>query len=107
MATQVSTLDKLEIQESFYRQGFQSDVVDRALDKILALERAHTCQELTALQARLEAFEREYQMSSEDFYRCFHDGKLGDEADFFEWSAFYDMAQTLRKRLQNLEIEVA
>ncbi|MFO1431408.1 MAG: hypothetical protein U1F76_14905 [Candidatus Competibacteraceae bacterium] len=107
MATQTSTLDKLQILESFYRQGYQSDVIDRALDKIIALENAQTRQDVAALQVRLEAFERDYQMSSEEFYRRFHAGELGDAADFFEWSAFYDMAQTLRQRLQQLEIEAA
>ena len=107
MATQTSTLDKLRILELFYRQGYQSDVIDRALDKIIALENAQTRQELTTLQVRLEAFEREYQMSSDDFYGRFHAGELGDAADFFEWSAFYDMAQILRQRLQQLEIEAA
>lgn len=107
MATQTSTLDKLRILESLYRQGYQSDVIDRALDKIIALENAQIRQELTALQVRLEAFEREYQISSADFYGRFRAGELGDAADFFEWSAFYDMAQILRQRLQQLEIEAA
>lgn len=107
MATPASTLDKLRILESFYREGYQSDVVDRALDKIIALESARTRQELTEIQARLEALEREYRMSSEDFYGRFRAGELGDAADFFEWSAFFDMAQALRQRLQKLEIEAA
>ena len=28
-------------------------------------------------------------MSSAEFYRRFHAGELGDDADMFEWSAFY------------------
>lgn len=107
MSTQTSTLDKLHRLESLYRQGYQSDVVDRALAKIIALEQVQTGQELSVIKARLEAFEQEYQMSSADFHQRFHAGELGDAADFFEWSAFYDMAQSLCQRLQTLEIEAA
>ena len=106
MTTQVNTLDRLKKLESLYHQGYQSEVVDRALGKIIALESAHTRQELDGLNASLFAFEQEYQMKSEDFYVRFHAGKLGDEADFFEWSALYDMAEALRARLQSLEREV-
>ncbi len=100
MTAQIATLNKLRILETLFQQGYRSDFLDRTLDKIIALERADIHQELTELQARLTAFEQQYQISSADFYRRFHKGELGDDADFFEWSAFYDMAETLRKRLQ-------
>lgn len=105
MAMQTNTLDKLKRLESLYHQGYQSDVVDRAVGKIIALESAHTRQELDDLHARLIVFEQEYQMKSKDFYALFHAGKLGDDADFFEWSALHDMAEALRERLQSLERE--
>jgi len=105
MSKQTSTLDKLHRLELLYRQDYQSDVVDRTLDKIIALENAQTRQELSAIEVRLEAFEREYQMSSAGLHKRFDAGELGDAADFFEWNAFYDMAQSLRQRLQKLEIE--
>ena len=105
MPTQTSTLDKLNRLESLYRQGYQSDLIDRSLDKMLALENARIRRELSALQVRLEALEQRYQRSSADFHQRFCAGELGDAADFFEWSAFCDMAQSLRQRLQELESE--
>ncbi len=107
MSTQVSTLDKLHLLESLYRQGYQSDVIDRTLDKAIALENAQTRQELQSIKIRLNEFEEKFQMNSTDFQHRFHDGELGDEADFFEWSAFYDMAQNLHQRLQLLETKTA
>ncbi|MEA3274283.1 MAG: hypothetical protein U9Q81_03090 [Pseudomonadota bacterium] len=107
MSTQTSTLDRLHRLEVLYRQGYQSDVVDRTLEKIIALENAQARQELSAIEVRLDAFEREYQMSSADFHQRFRTGELGDAANFFEWSAFYDMAQSLRQRLQMLETKAA
>ena len=106
MTMQTSTLDKLKNLETLYHQGYQSNVIDQALEKIIALESAHTRQELKSIHVHLSNFEQEHQMSSEDFYTRFHAGELGDDIDFFEWSALYDMAKSLRKRLQSFGLEV-
>ena len=102
MTMQVSTLTKLKKIESLYHQGYQSDIIDQTVDKIIVFERANTHRELKNLQADISNFEKEYQMNSEDFYTRFHAGKMGDQADFFEWSALYDMEKSLDKRLENL-----
>ena len=107
MATNEKTLDRLEYLEAFYRQGYRSDIVDRSLDKLIALERAAAEREGADLQARLRAFEAQYQMSSEDFYRRFRAGELGDAMDYVEWSVFYEMWQAARERLEVLEAELA
>lgn len=103
MTVQTNTLNKIQILESLFRQGYRSDYVDQSLDKIISLERTRARQELAELQISLEAFEEEYQMSSVDFHGQFQAGHLGDDADFFEWSAVYDMAQSLIARLGKLE----
>lgn len=102
-----STLSKLNAIEILYRQGYQSEVIDRAMDKLIAMERHRAQQELTDLEGRLRDFEARYHMSSEDFQTRFQMGELGDEADFFEWSAFYDMRQAVRERLKSLETVTA
>ena len=40
MAVNISTLDKLHRIETVYRQGFQSELIERALDKLLEQEEA-------------------------------------------------------------------
>jgi hypothetical protein len=107
MSAQTSTLDQWLRLESLDRQGYQSDGVDRSLDQLIALENAKTRQELNALRVHLAALERKYQMSSADFQQRFDAGELGDAADFFEWSAFYGMAQSLGQRLKTLDIETS
>lgn len=105
MTTLINTLDKLHQLESFYRHGYQSEVVDRALEKIIALEHAQALRELRTIEVSLTQFEQEYRMSSPDFYHRLQSGDLGDETDFFEWSALCGMAASLRQRLQTLGIE--
>lgn len=57
-----------------------------------------TTAEISELEMHLKAFEQHYQMQSEDFYRRFQQGQLGDSADFFEWSAVYAMHQSVIER---------
>lgn len=55
--------------------------------------------QIQELETDLQAFEQYYQLSSEDFYRQFQTGQLGDDVDFVELSAFYQMWLDLQKRL--------
>lgn len=99
MAVNISTLDKLHRIETFYRQGFQSELIDRALDKLLEQEEARAEREAMELQQRLRAFEQQYQLKTEEFYRQYEAGQLGDSADFMEWSSFYDMWRSSQQYL--------
>jgi hypothetical protein len=107
MATEEKTLKKLRYLQMLYHQGYRSDMIDRSLDKIIALERASAQRELGDLRNRLQVFETRYHMSSEDFYRRFRAGELGDAMDFVEWSAFYEMWKSVWERLEMLEAEFA
>jgi len=107
MAIEQRTLERLQHLQALYRQGYQSDVIDRSLDKLIALERAAAERELASLQERLKAFEGRYVMSSPEFYQRFRAGELGDTADFVEWSAFYEMWESVRERLVVLTTETA
>ena len=99
MAVNISTLDKLHRIEVFYRQGFQSELIDRVLDKLLEQEEERAERATLELQQRLRAYERQYQLATEEFYRQYEAGQLGDSADFMEWSSFYDMWQSSQQYL--------
>lgn len=100
MMDQVRVREKLDILETLYREGYQSDVIERAVDKLIGLERERTERECNALQARLDAFEAQYQMATEEFYSRYEDGKLDDRADFVEWSSLRDMKLAMERHLQ-------
>ncbi len=102
MEAAIRTLDKLRSLEQLYRQGFRSEVIDRTLDKLLAAEAERVLAERRDLEARLSAYEKQFNMSSQEFYRRFRAGELGDEMDFVEWSVFYEMYQVTRQRLDML-----
>jgi hypothetical protein len=95
-------LAKFNILEMLYRSGFQSDIIERTLDKLISLEKDRVTSELMKLNARLLNFERQYSMSSDVFYQRYENGELDDSADFTEWSSFYDMRRTAEQHLESL-----
>lgn len=96
-------LTKLKILETLYLQGQTNDAIETTLDKILKQELAICQQKNAELEADIRKFEQEYQMSSAEFYQRFHAGELGDDIDFVEWNAFYQMWQELQKQIKLLQ----
>lgn len=103
MDVHANILNKIQVLEAIYRSGYQNDVIEHSLDKMIALEQSIAQKELSELQSDLTAFEKQYQMPSDIFYQRFHKGELGDDTDFFEWSAIYNMYQSVKKRLFSLD----
>jgi hypothetical protein len=102
MGNAVHTLNKLQSLEQLYRRGFRSEVIDRAIDKLLATEIERAYAERRDLDVRLANYEKRYNMSSDEFYPRFRAGELGDGMDFVEWSVFYEMHQAILERLKML-----
>jgi hypothetical protein len=92
-------LDKIHRIETLYRQGYQSELIERALDKLLAQEEMRAERATLELQQRLRAFEQQYQLKTQEFYRRYEAGELDDSADFMEWSSFYDMWRSSQEYL--------
>ncbi len=58
------------------------------------------------ISTELEAFEKEYSMSSEECHRRFESGELGDGGDFFEWIGLYENVLLCKKRMEMLEAAI-
>lgn len=94
-------LEKVQRLERYLTQrgGYADNVLDRTIDKILQRERDQMQVQLARLQQRLSTFERQYGWATPEFYERFEKGELGDETDFFEWSATWEMVQELQRGL--------
>ena len=57
------------------------------------------------LKKELKAYEKRFKMRSEEFFSRFSAGELEDSADFFEWSALYQMYLRVSERLNILKSE--
>jgi len=104
MAAQAETLSRIHILREVYQQNYHSAMADRVLDKLIELERGKAQRELKEYQEILHSFEQRHQMPSKLFYERFQRGELGDDADFFEWSAMYDIWRAVQERLTKLSV---
>ena len=107
MLSKEKTLERLRDLESLYQHGYTSDLISQSVDKLIILERTSAERELADLTARLQSYESRYHMPSDVFYQRFRAGELGDDIDFVEWSAFFEMWQSTQKRLSVLNVEPA
>jgi len=47
----------------------------------------------------LQGYERQYNLDSEQFYRRFMAGEMGDDLDYVEWAGFYELLFGERRSL--------
>lgn len=99
MTVSEQTLSKIHSLARLVETGYQSNVVDATLDKLILIERARLEREADDLARHLQLFEQRYQLPSTEFHRRFRAGEMGDDADLFEWSAFYQMWLSVQERL--------
>jgi hypothetical protein len=97
-------LEKVRQLENYleWRGGYADSVMDLTINKMLQRERAQMEAQLGRLQQQLAAFESQYGWSTPDFYERFEQGELGDDIDYFEWSATWEMVQQLQQGLRLL-----
>lgn len=55
------------------------------------------------LELDMKTFEKEYQLSSGEFYDKFSNGKIDDREDYLLWAGQYELLQENKKQLQGLE----
>ena len=74
-------------------------MVDMTLSKLLQRERDQMQVQMNRLQQQLAMFEQQYGWATPAFNDRFERGELGDDMDFIEWSATWEMTQKSQKRL--------
>jgi hypothetical protein len=77
-------------------------LADQALLKLVRLHVQKYERHLIEVQKELEPFEQQYGISSEEGYRRFMAGEMGDAADIVEWMELYDNVLLYRERLATL-----
>lgn len=102
----LTTLDKIKRLEQYLAADNSTvdPVVDLTIDKLLAREQARIVGLKTRLLEQCALFEQSYALSSEDFYKQYEAGQMGDETDYIEWAATLEMLANLEKRLALLNV---
>jgi hypothetical protein len=101
----MTTLEKVKQLEEYL--AISSPAVDPAIEttinKLLARELDRLVGLKTRLTKELLEFEARYNLPSDDFYRRYETGELGDAMDFVEWAATIEMLSNARRQLALLE----
>jgi len=81
-------------------------IIDSTLSKLINIQIDRYQNNIRQINTELEEFERRFNMSSEECYKRFESGELGDGGDFFEWIGLYDNILLYKKRIKMLEATV-
>lgn len=102
----LNTLEKLKRLEAYVAADamIADSVLDKILTKFLAREQMRMRQLTQRLQRELKKFEQIYHMLSQEFYPRYNRGEMGDEMDFIEWAATWEMFTNAEKRMTLLDI---
>lgn len=102
MPVKTSVAHRLQRLAQLFETGQASPLMEQTLDKLFAHETEHSRMQLNELEADLSVFERQFGMTSAEFYRRYQAGQTDDRMDFVEWASFVQMAANLRRRLEAL-----
>jgi len=80
--------------------------MDRTLEKLLSHKTDACREQIDQLQIDLARFERQYDLSSTEFYHRFQAGQTDDRMDYIEWASLVQMRDHLQKQLRLLTSEV-
>ncbi len=98
-----TTFEHIHRLQELYRAGFQDDVVDSALRKLVEQQTIQTQEHLDEVAQELRMFEDKYALSSDKFWALYQAGKMTDTVDFMDWNIFYKIHQRLLARLSILQ----
>jgi hypothetical protein len=96
----MSVQEKLEILKNSFQD---SSEFDQVLDKLFDIVLSSYYEKRKKYEQELKNFESKYQLDSDEFYRRFESGELGDDMDFFEWVSLIEMQEKLGEKISQLE----
>jgi len=72
-----------------------------------ALAKSNPVDDLLELAEELHGYEQRYGMSSEEFFRRFQQGELGDALDYIDWAGAYRLFLDRKARVEAALMQVA
>jgi len=72
------------------------DFIKGAVSRTIKSRIEEINQKLADIQSSMKYFEKKYGMNTEEFYKNFLTGSLGDDMDYFEWKASRDVFKELQ-----------
>lgn len=82
---------------------FEKKYIASTINKMFKVELSMVKRELKQVDKALSDFEKHHKMSSDEFYKKFSAGKLGDDREYIKWYAYKDTHNKLMDRLTEIE----
>jgi hypothetical protein len=101
----MTTLEKVKLLEKYIAVDASATdpVMELAIEKLLKREASRLDDLKQRLVRQKSEFEAKYGLDSEEFYRRYEKGLMGDEIDYVEWSATIDMLAGIERRASLLQ----
>jgi len=105
----MTTLEKVKLLEKYIAVDASATdpVMELAIEKLLKREASRLDDLKQRLVRQKSEFEAKYGLDSEEFYRRYEKGLMGDEIDYVEWSATLDMLAGIERRASLLQQEAS
>ena len=100
-------LSELNRINQLYKAGYHDAFLDNALRKIVERQIARDADDLQKIERRLSEFERQFGLTSDEFWKRYTAGQMGDTADYMEWNAYCKMHQRISSRSKILRADPA
>ncbi len=100
MSNTKAQVDKLDL---LRETCTESDEFNLMLDKMLEVTIHHYSARIKRYDQELGEYEQQYGMDTEEFYRRFESGDLGDSMDYFEWAGLFELRLDIGNKLRRLE----
>lgn len=82
--------------------GIAKEMVKGVVTRTLKSRIEEINQKLNNVYENMKYFEKKYGMKTEEFYKKFVSGTLGDDMDFFEWKASSEIYTELKEEKKAL-----
>ncbi len=76
---------------------------EEAVKSALTKERVEGEYLLSKFHKKIQQFEEEYSMSTEDFIERYEAGELGDKEEYMEWKALHESIEHWQNKIKKLE----
>jgi hypothetical protein len=82
---------------------FEKKYIASTINKMFKMELSMVKRELKQVEKALSDFEKRHKMSSDEFFKKFSAGKLGDDREYIKWYAYKDTYNKLMDRSKEIE----
>jgi hypothetical protein len=88
-----------------YEKKQVSNLTAQTLNKLVDMETSRLRMQLEDIERVLADYEKQYGISSAEFFQKYNSGQTDDRMDYVEWASLTQMAEHLRQKIESVSVE--